>query len=694
MKWPPPDDLGQRGGAGAQPRAPAPDRLALDLSAVAHIFDASPIGVGVWTVDGELSYANPVLCDLLGRPLSDLEGEIFDDFVHPEDAESTVGKISDIWAGRRNYFECDLRCRAPDRSTVWVRAFFAAVYGRDAKPSYLISQMFNFAGGGGRDHRLRRLANNAPVMLWLTDASGFPRFGNRLCFDFIGVHRPSGDLGHLWSDAVHAEDLRAVESTLDSQIRGQQPFEFVARSRRKDGEWRWLHHRAQPMFDQSGAFEGYAGSSFDVTDIELSREELRVSRELFASVSEAGPVAVVRTDAEGKITYFNGRWAEILDDHEERLPDFGWQDILPPEYVDLIMEAGVESVATRRPFTLRVRARPPRAADGMWFWGDVRAAPLFDESDRHVGFSGTLIDVTAEVEAASRADRLAHVLDASLDFVFLAHPTGALTYANGAAREVLGVTVAPSAESGSFLWDVLDRDSTEVYYEVVEPMLQREGVWRGEMAVVARDHRTVAVSAVFLAHKDDVGSIESISAVARDIRDVKDAEQQLRHVATHDVLTGLPNRALLYDRLEQALARHQRMGHGVTLLFCDLDRFKPVNDEYGHDVGDAALREIADRIGDVVRATDTAARVGGDEFVVLVEGVEDLELLVSVAERLRETISRPIVVGDREVRVGVSIGLVVAAEGRDDVDLLMRLADRAMYRAKAAGRGRVEVVGP
>ena len=111
--------------------------------------------------------------------------------------------------------------------------------------------------------------------------------------------------------------------------------------------------------------------------------------------------------------------------------------------------------------------------------------------------------------------------------------------------------------------------------------------------------------------------------MARDITDLKDAERRLRELATHDYLTGLPNRVLLYDRLEQALARFQRHGQAVALLYLDLDRFKPVNDEFGHQIGDAVLIEIADRIHTVIRDTDTAARIGGDEFAVLIEGVDE-----------------------------------------------------------------------
>jgi diguanylate cyclase (GGDEF)-like protein/PAS domain S-box-containing protein len=681
------------GAASALADQAPPGRLQRDLEYLPQVLDATPVGSAVWSIERRLVYANPVLRTLLGRPADELSGMLLDDLLVPADAGVVLAMLAELWEGRRNHIECNLRAHRPDGEDMQVRCYLAAVYGADGRPGYLISQVFSFAGPQSRGELLHRLAHNTPAMIWLTDESGYPRLGNRMCFDFVGVHRPSGELGRVWADAVHPDDLAAAVPRIQGRIDAHQPFEFVARSRRRDGVWRWLHHRAQPIFGATGAFEGYAGASLDVTESERARRDLRDSQQLFAEIAEAGPLAVLRTDADGKVTYFNGRWAEFLPDHESRLADFSWQDMLAADYVDRITAAAEESVSSRRPFRLRVRAHDPSTAPGVRasteFWGDLRGAPIFATDGEHVGFTATLIDVTTSVMATERADRLAQVLDASSDLVLLTLPTGAITYANDAARQLLDITIAPDQLHGTYLWDLLDRESAEVYYDVVETMIGADGVWRGNLVFRARDGGLVPVSALFLGHRDEFGRVDSISAVARDITELKDAELRLRHLATHDALTGRPNRALLYDRLDLARARHHRLGHGGALLFCDLDRFKPDNDEFGHDHGDAVLRDIARRIGVVIRETDTAARVGGDEFVVLVEGVDDLDLLRGVADRLLESISQPIEIGFDTAQVGVSIGLVVANAGRDDVDTLMRLADRTMYQAKAAGRGRV-----
>jgi diguanylate cyclase (GGDEF)-like protein/PAS domain S-box-containing protein len=179
---------------------------------------------------------------------------------------------------------------------------------------------------------------------------------------------------------------------------------------------------------------------------------------------------------------------------------------------------------------------------------------------------------------------------------------------------------------------------------------------------------------------------------ARDVTERIKLEEQLTHQAFHDNLTGLPNRALFRDRLDHALARAARSDHDVAVLLVDLDGFKQVNDSLGHDAGDQLLREVAQRLEDVVRASDTVARFGGDEFALLLEDVSEEET-TGLAERMLEHLSAPIALADREVALGASIGIVLRA-GTASSEELVRDADVAMYAAKDAGRGRYEVFCP
>jgi diguanylate cyclase (GGDEF)-like protein len=194
---------------------------------------------------------------------------------------------------------------------------------------------------------------------------------------------------------------------------------------------------------------------------------------------------------------------------------------------------------------------------------------------------------------------------------------------------------------------------------------------------------------------------EHIWSVVQDLSERRQFEQQLQRAALTDELTGLPNRALLLQRLSQVL-REVRAGGlpGAALLFVDFDRFKQINDSHGHDAGDELLRKAAMRMRAVLRAEDIGpegsrgnlvARFGGDEFVVLLADVHDEAAACQVAQRLIETVAPPYRLGGAGIELGVSVGVVLLDPGADSADEILRRADQAMYRAKNAGGGRVEV---
>jgi diguanylate cyclase (GGDEF)-like protein len=175
-------------------------------------------------------------------------------------------------------------------------------------------------------------------------------------------------------------------------------------------------------------------------------------------------------------------------------------------------------------------------------------------------------------------------------------------------------------------------------------------------------------------------------AAIRDMTERRDAEAQIRFMATHDALTGLPNRTLFRDRLEQVLVRARRTGEKVAVLCLDLDRFKAVNDTLGHPVGDLLLSAVAQRIKTHLSATETVARLGGDEFAILQAGPEQPQGVTALAQRLVDAMRDPFFVDGHKLNIGVSIGVALAPSDGFDVDSLLKCADLALYRAKAEGR--------
>ena len=180
----------------------------------------------------------------------------------------------------------------------------------------------------------------------------------------------------------------------------------------------------------------------------------------------------------------------------------------------------------------------------------------------------------------------------------------------------------------------------------------------------------------------------------RDTRERKQIEERLRHMAQHDALTGLANRALFSDRLQRALASAQRDRTPLALMFLDLDKFKPVNDQYGHGVGDQLLQEAARRMQNCVRESDTVARMGGDEFVVLLRSITHTQDALCVAEKLRHSLEQPFLLAGQSLAISASIGVALfPAHGADQISLT-HAADSAMYQAKEAGRNRAQLFTP
>ena len=190
---------------------------------------------------------------------------------------------------------------------------------------------------------------------------------------------------------------------------------------------------------------------------------------------------------------------------------------------------------------------------------------------------------------------------------------------------------------------------------------------------------------------DEADFLRSVANVVSSAVDRNRVEEEVRHRAMHDPLTGLPNRALALDRLEGALARRRRDGRAVAVLLADLDQFKLVNDSMGHRAGDDLLVALAPRLHDAVRPSDTVARLGGDEFLVVCEQLDGPHEAIRVAERVAQAINQPIVLAAGEHFITASIGIAVAESADADPADLLRDADAAMYRAKERGRGRYEL---
>lgn len=299
----------------------------------------------------------------------------------------------------------------------------------------------------------------------------------------------------------------------------------------------------------------------------------------------------------------------------------------------------------------------------------------------------TAEELDAVVQGFGRAQA---VLDETTDFVALAHPDGLLFYLNRSAAHRLSLDIV--ATPVRFI-ELLDAEGQAAWVREGAAAVERDDRWSLDTELIGADGRAVPASVLILTHRGPDGALEYLSAVGRDISERRALEARLTHQALHDALTGLPNRILFMDRLAHA---HTQLSpdaatSALAVLYVDLDRFKTVNDSYGHDCGDRLLVHAGARICDELRAQDSVARLGGDEFVVLLDRIEGPADAVQVADRILAALARPLTVDGRRLHVSASVGIAV---GRADPDTMVRHADLAMYRAKERGRGRWEIFEP
>lgn len=314
---------------------------------------------------------------------------------------------------------------------------------------------------------------------------------------------------------------------------------------------------------------------------------------------------------------------------------------------------------------------------------------------------------TAEVEAALRENEkinralreseanlriYAEVIRSTGESVIITDPDGKVVEINPAYQRATGRSREDVIGKNLF---VPGRDPhPEAFYEELWRELKAGGYWTGEIMDRRNDGESFPCWARFNAVRDEHGKPVYYVCVMRDITTLKQNEQQLEKLAFHDSLTGLPNRALLKDRLNVALAGAARQKGMLGVICLDLDHFKYVNDTLGHAAGDRLLIEIGQRIGRCLRASDTLARMGGDEFTVLLPQLDAEVDAVQIAERIVETVGQAVQLGGESVYVGASIGISYFPKDGHDAETIQKNADSAMYEAKERGRGQYRVFSP
>ena len=288
---------------------------------------------------------------------------------------------------------------------------------------------------------------------------------------------------------------------------------------------------------------------------------------------------------------------------------------------------------------------------------------------------------------------LAKALAMAADPIFITDHGGRIVWVNEAFSERSGFSPQEAVgQTPGFLKS--GRHDASFYRELWQTILAGR-VWHGEVVDRRKDGSLYTADEVITPLRDDKGAVTHFVAIQHDITLRKQEAEREHFLAYHDALTGLFNRALFLDLVQQAIARSQRSLHPLALLFLDLDNFKLINDTFGHETGDRLLVAVAERLSAAVRkTTDAVARLSGDEFAILQTGLDDPQAALSLARKLIHSISLPFVLEGRKVQIGLSVGIAMYPTDGELPEDLLRNADKAMYLAKSRGGGNCQLYDP
>ncbi len=531
------------------------------------------------------------------------------------------------------------------------------------------------------EQRMRDVTNAIPAMVGVFDAEERCVFANDLA---LRVHNLGRDkaLGMPMRDglgeasyALHEAHVKAVLDGRRQTFEGSLPW--------RDGTGYFQIHLV-PMRDaQTDAVNGFYLMTFDITALRSAQLQQERSERRLRSITDNLPALISHLDADGHYLFANRQFETLLDLRPERLLGQRIEDVRDETYVAQI-KPWLDKAMAGQTVVFESEIGP---RDGERRKYQQTYVPELDADGRVVGVFGVTFDITERKLAEQRlSDTQAHLkaiadnLPVLISYIDRHHR---LTFVNKTFEEWMGVD--PELAVGSHLKALIGPElyaqrqealhralrGERVQFEVVSPAL---GLTRHLHTIYIPDRRTD-------------GSIAGVYTLSTDITATKDVERRLQELARIDPLTRLPNRREFEERLSLALARSRRSHKAMALVFMDIDHFKRINDGHGHAAGDAVLKEFAARIRRSVRSTDTAARLAGDEFVVILEGLQEDAEASRVATKLVEAIRAPMrLPGGGEILLTTSVGMACwSGIGEGAEDLLDR-ADRALYRAKAAGR--------
>jgi diguanylate cyclase (GGDEF)-like protein/PAS domain S-box-containing protein len=532
----------------------------------------------------------------------------------------------------------------------------------------------------------QQLLEAIPNPVYFKDARGRYLGCNKAFEAYIGMQRDQV-VGRTVFEILPAEQADRSQ-TFDSQLfdrPGAQAYEANL-AHAKDGTRRDVMINKATFFDPAGEIAGLVGVILDITQRKQLEADTRESNERLRAVIQAAPMAIIARDLESVISMWNPA--------AERM--FGWRE-------QEVLNTDTSIVPDRLKAETRVLRERAQLGETIWIEETQRQhraghaidvsmsiAPIYDADHKVNGTMVTIADISrrkqAEQALRESESHLRLAMDAAqMGMWYWESGTDRFTYSEGLSTLWGRGAEAPLVDYRK-LHEQLHKDDRDLFDATLRHAIKNGADFQVDYRVVWADGTEHWIANRGQVHRGEDGRAQRVIGVAMDITDRKLAEQRIAHMAHHDALTGLPNRVLLRDRIQQAIAQAHRNASQLAVLFIDLDRFKTINDSLGHQLGDRLLQSVASRILVCVREGDTVARVGGDEFVIVIPAIESSADATAVAGKILEVLASAFHLHGNDLHVAASIGISLYPSDGSDAETLMRNADTAMYHAKDSGR--------
>lgn len=524
-------------------------------------------------------------------------------------------------------------------------------------------------------------ANKAPMML-IEPSDGSIVDANLAADEYYGLSdtlkgQHASVISNLSNDEIMS---RLADSAAEKQDH------FFSEHRLASGEVRNVEIRSGPI-EIDGRKIIYSIIN-DITARKNAERALVASEVRFKTLTSLSPVGTFFTDAAGICSYVNQAWATITGIDEQNWQGKTWTNAIYDSDREKIISDWATTVLKHGNYEVECRIQRP---DGDVCWILCRATSVQDYADNTTMYIGTAIDITERKKNEHELKLLATSFEA-YEPIIITDSQARILRVNDAFTRTSGFREDEILGKNPHMFSAGQTD--KVFYDEMWSQLTTYGNWSGEMLNATKSGELHQDWVTITALRDDNDRITNYIGHFQDITERKKAEEQIRKLAFYDPLTNLPNRRLFLERLDQELQIARNEKKFSALLFLDLDHFKNLNDSLGHPMGDALLMEVSKRLQETRTEGEIIARIGGDEFVILLPDLaSSTEQLSSVAahraEQASNTITQPYYIHGHEYHITVSIGIALFPEtGQQTADILKR-ADTAMYRAKQAGRNTV-----